>query len=90
MILLTIAHLQVSHIGACNSVDQKRHLGYNSIYSQKTEQEMTRKHFVAMAKEIAQMADRKSARIAAEAFAQVARTTNSRFDTQRFLTACGV
>ena len=51
---------------------------------------MTRKHFIAMAKEISQMPDRKSARIAAEAFAQVARTTNSRFDTQRFLTACGV
>jgi hypothetical protein len=51
---------------------------------------MTRKHFIAMAKEIAQMADRKSARVAAEAFAQVARSVNSRFDTNRFLTACGV
>jgi len=51
---------------------------------------MTRKHFVAMAQEIAQMPDRESARIAAEAFAAVARTVNSRFDTERFLTACGV
>lgn len=51
---------------------------------------MTRKHFIAMANEIAQMPDRASARIAAEAFAQVARAVNSRFDTQRFLTACGV
>jgi hypothetical protein len=51
---------------------------------------MTRKHFIAMAREISQMADRKSARIAAEAFAQVARGVNSRFDTNRFLTACGV
>jgi hypothetical protein len=51
---------------------------------------MTRKHFVAMAKEIAQMADRKSARIAAEAFAQVAQSVNPRFDQAKFLTACGV
>ena len=51
---------------------------------------MTRKHFIAMAREIAEMSDRKSARTVAEAFAQVARSTNSRFDTQRFLTACGV
>jgi hypothetical protein len=71
-------------------VDQKYQIGYNSIYSQKTEQKMTRKHFVAMAKEIAQMPDRKSARIAAEAFAQVARSVNPRFDSGRFLTACGV
>jgi hypothetical protein len=51
---------------------------------------MTRKHFVAMAREISQMSDRKSARIAAEAFAQVARAVNPRFDLNRFLTACGV
>ena len=51
---------------------------------------MTRKHFIAMAQEIAQMTDRKSARIAAEAFSQVARSVNSRFNTERFLTACGV
>jgi hypothetical protein len=51
---------------------------------------MTRKHFIAMAKEIAQMEDRKSARIAAEAFAQVARAVNSRFNFDRFYTACGV
>ena len=51
---------------------------------------MTRKHFVAMAREIAQMSDRKSARIAAEAFSQVARAVNPRFDQTKFLTACGV
>jgi hypothetical protein len=51
---------------------------------------MTKKHFVAIAREIAQMSDRKSARIAAEAFAQVAQSTNPRFDQARFLTACGV
>jgi uncharacterized protein (DUF2342 family) len=80
----------VNHIGACKTVDQKRHLGYNSYIQLEKGVEMTRKHFIAMAKEIAQMTDRKSARIAAEAFAQVARGVNSRFDTNRFLTACGV
>ena len=45
---------------------------------------MTRKHFIAMAKEISQMPDRKSARIAAEAFAQVAYAVNPRFDFNRF------
>lgn len=51
---------------------------------------MTKKHFIAMAKEISQMSDRKSARIAAEAFAQVACSVNPRFDQTKFLTACGV
>jgi hypothetical protein len=51
---------------------------------------MTKKHFIAMAKEIAQMPDRKSARTAAEAFAQVARSVNTRFDQAKFLDACGV
>jgi hypothetical protein len=51
---------------------------------------MTRKHFVAMAREISQMPDRKSAKITAEAFAQVARSVNPRFDFDRFYTACGV
>lgn len=51
---------------------------------------MTRKHFVAMAQEISQMPDRKSARTVAEAFAQVARSVNARFDFNRFYTACGV
>ena len=51
---------------------------------------MTKKHFIAMAQEISQMPDRKSARIAAEAFAQVARAVNPRFNFDRFYTACGV
>lgn len=51
---------------------------------------MTRKHFIAMAREISQMPDRSSARIAAEAFAQVARAVNPRFDFGRFYAACGV
>ena len=60
------------------------------MYSKKLGANMTRKHFVAMAQEIAQMPDRKSAKIAAEAFAQVARSVNPRFDFNRFYTACGV
>ena len=51
---------------------------------------MTRKHFIAMAREIAQMPDRKSARVAAEAFAQVAYAVNPRFNFNRFYTACGI
>ena len=51
---------------------------------------MTKKHFIAMAKEISQMTDRKSARITAEAFCKVAQTTNPRFNPARFLEACGV
>ena len=51
---------------------------------------MTKKHFVAIAREIAQMSDRKSARIAAEAFAPVAQSNNPSFDQARFLSACGV
>ena len=51
---------------------------------------MTRKHFIAMAREISEMQDRKSARIAAEAFAAVASAINPRFNFSRFYTACGV
>ena len=51
---------------------------------------MSRKHFVAMAKQIKEMQDRQSARIAAEAFASVASAVNPRFDFNRFYTACGV
>jgi hypothetical protein len=51
---------------------------------------MTKKHFIAMAREISQMPDRKSARTTAEAFCKVAQTTNPRFDQARFLTACKV
>jgi hypothetical protein len=51
---------------------------------------MTKKHFIAMAREISQMPDRQSARITAEAFCRVAQTANSRFNPARFLEACGV
>ena len=51
---------------------------------------MSRKHFIAMAKEINAMQDRRSARLVAEAFAAVASAVNPRFDFARFYTACGV
>jgi hypothetical protein len=51
---------------------------------------MSKKHFVAMAKEISSMPDRNAARITAESFARVAQAANPRFDLNRFLTACGV
>lgn len=51
---------------------------------------MSRKHFVAMAKEISSMPDRNAARITAESFARVAQAANPRFNLNRFLTACGV
>jgi hypothetical protein len=51
---------------------------------------MSRKHFVAMAKEISSMPDRRAAEITARAFATVAQAANPRFDLNRFLTACGV
>ena len=51
---------------------------------------MSKKHFIAMAKEISSMPDRNAARITAESFARVAQAANPRFDLNRFLTACGV
>ena len=51
---------------------------------------MTRKHFVAMAREIANMQDRNAAKTVAQAFAQVAGSVNPRFDFNRFYIACGV
>ena len=51
---------------------------------------MTKKHFIAMSKEISQMSDRAEARIIAVVVCKVAQTTNPRFDQARFLEACGV
>jgi hypothetical protein len=51
---------------------------------------MTRKHFVAMAKEIAQMPNMAERLTVALAFCKVAASDNPRFDSGRFLTACGV
>jgi hypothetical protein len=51
---------------------------------------MTRKHFIAMAAEIKEIADLTARKQAALAFCNVARAVNSRFNQQRFLTACEV
>jgi hypothetical protein len=51
---------------------------------------MSKRHFVAMAREISSMPDRNAARIVAESFARIAQGANPRFDLNRFLTACGV
>jgi len=71
-------------------VDQKCPICYNTCIETKKEQKMTKKHFIAMAKEISQMTDRTSARITAEAFCKVAQSVNSRFDQAKFLEACKV
>jgi hypothetical protein len=51
---------------------------------------MTKKHFIAMAKEISQMPNMADRLKVAIAFCRVAASTNPRFDQARFLTACGV
>jgi hypothetical protein len=51
---------------------------------------MTKKHFIAMAKEISQMPILSERLTVAIAFCKVAQTTNPRFDQARFLEACGV
>lgn len=51
---------------------------------------MSKKHFEALAKRIAQIADLEARRQAAEAVADVAATMNGQFDRARFLAACGL
>jgi hypothetical protein len=51
---------------------------------------MSKKHFVAMAKEISLMPNKAEALAAAIAFCRVAQMANPRFDQSRFLDACGV
>lgn len=51
---------------------------------------MTRKHFIAMAQEIALIEDLAARKQAAQAFSAVARAVNRRFDSTKFFTACGV
>ena len=90
MILHTFARLPVNHIGACNLVDPKWVFCYNSCTVNKTELKMTRKHFIAMAKEISQEPTMAIRLQMAINFCKVAKMTNPRFDQARFLTACGV
>lgn len=49
---------------------------------------MTKKHFIALAAEIAFIADREARRKAAEAVCRAARQFNPNFDKARFLAAC--
>jgi len=51
---------------------------------------MSRKHFIDFANEIKAMDNRKEAEAAAEVVVNVARRHNGNFDTNRFLTACGL
>ena len=51
---------------------------------------MSRKHFVAMAREISQMPIMSERLAAAIAFCRVAQAANPRFNQARFLDACGV
>jgi hypothetical protein len=51
---------------------------------------MTRKHFKAMAAQIATMADREDAKRTAEVLATQCKMVNSRFDRSRFMAACGL
>jgi hypothetical protein len=51
---------------------------------------MSRKHFIALARAVAAIADPVNRRQVAELLAAVCAASNSRFDRQRFYTACGV
>ena len=51
---------------------------------------MSKKHFIALAKRIAEIENETARRQAAEAVADVAGEVNPRFNYSRFMTACGV
>ena len=51
---------------------------------------LTRKDFIKMAAEIAAMPNRDDAKRLADYVAKVSKTSNARFDTNRFMTACGL
>ena len=51
---------------------------------------MSRKHFIALARAVAAIADPVNRRQVAELLADVCAAANSRFDRQRFYSACGV
>jgi hypothetical protein len=52
--------------------------------------QMTKKHFIELAKAISAIMDEHARLQAASAVAGVASQMNPRFDTQRFFAACGV
>lgn len=49
---------------------------------------MTKKHFIQLAKEISQQQNVEAKKFAYELIVKVAKETNTRFDEQRFKTAC--
>lgn len=51
---------------------------------------MTKQHFIALAKAIADIREIQSRRMAATAVAEVAAQFNPRFDKARFFEACGL
>jgi hypothetical protein len=54
---------------------------------------LTRKHFIAMAKEVKRLVDHGETNLAkqmADQFVKLCRESNPRFDTSRFLQACGL
>jgi len=51
---------------------------------------MSKKHFIAFAKEIAAEEDRKAAQKMADMVISVSLMHNANFDTARFLAACGL
>lgn len=51
---------------------------------------MTKKHFIQVAKDIAALSNRKTAKMHAEFNANIFAKANPRFDRARFLAACGV
>lgn len=51
---------------------------------------MTKRHFIRAAEIVADIEDRKLALQVASYYIQLFRAYNDRFDTDRFLTACGL
>ena len=51
---------------------------------------MTKKHFIRAAEIVAGYYDRSQALLVAGAYIELFRAYNDRFDTDRFLTACGL
>ena len=51
---------------------------------------MSKKHFIAMAREFARIENIECRRQAAEAFAVIAKQVNPAFDRARFFAACGL
>lgn len=51
---------------------------------------MSKKHFIALAKEIAKETDEAKRRFACEVIVKVASADNANFDPKRFRNACGL